>query len=389
MELDIRTMMALFAMLALMFSVLLALARLHTGTIRGVHQWALANLFLGLGLGLAYFFSTRTPLTKFAVVLGAIFIATSVALQFTGIQSLKESPRHNRLAALFVVIIVLQTFWFEFVQPDIAVRSILNSIALALGYAACARALLIRIAPPLRTAFWFTGLSFAALSVALLLRAIAISWSQLETYSLYADTPLNPGLFLLGCIVQLCVTFGFLLMLNYRLLAEIQKIASRDMLTGAFNRRRIEEEAARLKARCTRTGDILAVMLIDVDKFKTINDTHGHAAGDEVLRRLTHTAQASVRADDYFARYGGDEFCILLPSTSAVEACVVADRLLLAYAAITTGIAGKTIESTISIGVADSSQVGLDFEALIKAADQALYRAKQEGCNKAVLYRAS
>jgi diguanylate cyclase len=389
MELDVRTMMVLFAMLALMFSALLALARLHAGTIQGVHQWALANLFLGLGLGLAYFFSTRTPLTKFAVVLGAIFIATSVALQFTGIQSFKESPRHNRLAALFVVIVGLQTFWFEFVQPDIAVRSILNSIALALGYAACARVLLIHIAPPLRTAFWFTGLSFATLSVALLLRAIAISQSQLETYGLYADTPLNPGLFLLGCMVQLCVTFGFLLMLNYRLLAEIQKIASRDMLTGAFNRRRIEEEAARLKARCTRTGDILAVMLIDVDKFKIINDTHGHAAGDEVLRRLTDTAQASIRADDYFARYGGDEFCILLPSTSAVEACIVAERLLLAYASITTGIAGKPIESTISIGIADSSQVGLDFKALIKAADLALYRAKQEGCNKAVLYRAS
>lgn len=386
MSLDVRTMMVLFAVLALMFSGLLALATLHAGNIRGIRQWAFANLFMSLGLGFSYFFIPQTPLSKFAVVLGAILIAAGVALQFTGIQAFKVTRTYKGLAVIFVGIVGLQTFWFEFIQPDIAFRSIANSIAFALGYAACAHALLIRIDPPLRTAFWFTGLSFAALSAALLIRGIVISQFHLENYSLYSNTPLNPGLFLLACIIQLCVTFGFLLMLNYRLLMEIQKIASLDILTGAFNRRRIEEEAERLKARSKRTGDTLAVMMIDVDQFKSINDSYGHPIGDEVLRRLTEIAHASIRADDYFARYGGEEFCILLPSTSAIEAYGLAERLRITYESTTMRIAGKAIKSTISVGVADSSQVGLEFEALIGAADQALYRAKQEGRNKVVVF---
>lgn len=386
MDLDVRTMMVLFAVLALMFSGLLALARLHTGSIRGVDQWSLASMLMGLGLGSAYFFYTQTPLSKFAVVFGATLFAAGVALQFIGIQSFKETRTYKGPALLFVGIVGLQSVWFEFVQPDIAARSIVNSIVLAFGYAACARALLVRIEPPLRTAFWFTGLAFSTLSAALLIRAFVISDSHMETYYLYADTPLNPGLFLLGCMIQLCITFGFLLMLNYRLLMEIQQIASCDMLTGAFNRRRLEEEAERLKSRCIRTGDTLAVMMIDIDKFKSVNDSYGHPVGDEVLRRLTTIAQASIRPDDYFARYGGEEFCILLPSTSATEAYVVAERLRLTYASTTMGISGKAIKSTISIGVADSSQVGLEFEALIKAADQALYLAKQEGRNKVAVF---
>jgi len=386
MGLDIRTIMVLFAMLALMFAGLLALARLHTGNIRGVRQWSAANLCIGLGLFSAYFYNSPTPSTKYAIVLGAALIATGIALQFTGIQSFKESRSYKALAALFVTVAVLQTVWFEILHPDIRARSIANSLLFSLGYAACARVLLIRIAPPLRTAFWFTGLSFAVLSAVLIVRAVLISQSQ-ETYGLYANTPLNPASFLAGCIVQLCITFGFLLMLNYRLIADIQSLASRDVLTGAFNRRRLEEEATRLKTRFERTGDTLAIMMMDVDHFKSVNDAHGHPVGDEVLRRLSAIAQASIRADDYFARYGGEEFCILLPSTSAAEACSLAERLRQTCASTPLEISGKTIQSTVSIGVADSSQVGLDFRSLVSAADQALYRAKQDGRNKVVPFR--
>lgn len=386
MGLDIRTIMVLFAMLALMFAGLLALAKLHAGSIRGVRQWSAANLCIGLGLGFAYFFTAQTPSTKYAVVLGAILIAAGISLQFTGIQSFKESRNYRGPAALFVGVAAFQTFWFEFVHPDLGARSIANSILFSIGYAACARALLIRIDPPLRTAYWFTGLSFAVLSAVLLVRAILIAQSDLQAYGLYVNTPLNPVSFLIGCLVQLCITFGFLLMLNYQLIADIQKIASRDMLTGAFNRRRLEEEAARLQARCGRTGDMLAIMMIDVDHFKSINDSFGHQAGDEVLRRLTAIAQASIRADDYFARYGGEEFCILLPSTSEMEAWGLAERLRKIYASTTMKISGENLISTISIGVADSTLAGLEFKALVSAADRALYRAKQEGRNKVVSY---
>ncbi|MDP2248073.1 MAG: GGDEF domain-containing protein, partial [Nitrosomonadales bacterium] len=388
MALDVRTIVVVFAMLSLMFSGLFLFARLHAGNIRGVKQWAVASLCIGLGLGLTYLFHTPSYASKFAVVLGATLIATSIALQFSGIQAFKGDRTDKWLIALFVGLVALLNVWFEFISPSISYRTIANSLVFGLGYAACARILLIRIEPPLRSALWFTGLSFALLSVVLLIRTIVISQSQLETYGIYASTPINPPTFLIACLVQLCVTFGFLLMLNHQLVSEIQKIASRDMLTGAFNRGRLEEELARLQSRCERTGDKFAVMLIDVDDFKTINDTLGHLAGDELLRSLTNIAQTSIRVEDYFARFGGDEFCILLPSTSAAEAFVLAERLRRAYASTTMSLAGKSFNSTISIGVADSSQVGLQFESLIAVADQALYRAKQAGRNKVVIHTA-
>jgi diguanylate cyclase (GGDEF)-like protein len=279
-------------------------------------------------------------------------------------------------------VIALQTFWFEFIQPDIAIRSIANSMVLASGYAACAYALLIRVQQPLRTAYWFTGLLFALLAAVLLARAVMIWHSHLDSYGLYANIPLNPLTFLIACMLQAGVTFGFLLMLNYQLVAEIQKVASRDTLTGAFNRRRLEEEAIRLQSRCKRTGDTFAVMLIDIDQFKFINDNYGHPVGDEVLRNLAAIAQASIRTEDYFARYGGDEFCILLPSTSVEEAFGLAERLRLSYATRMRSVAGFTLDSTVSIGVADSSRCGMDFKEMIAAADAALYEAKQAGRNR-------
>jgi diguanylate cyclase len=389
MALDVYTIVVLFAILSLMFSGLFLFARLHAGSIRGVHQWSLASLCMGLGLGLTYLFVTPTYASKFAVVLGASLIAASVALQFSGIQAFKGGRTYKWLAVVFVALVALQNVWFEFVYPSIGYRTVANSLIFALGYAACARVLLVHVESPLRSALWFTGLSFALLSVVLLIRAIVISQSQLETYGIYASTPVNPPTFLIACIVQLCVTFGFLLMLNHQLVAEIQKLASRDMLTGAYNRRRLNEEFTRLQSRSERTGDTFSVMLLDVDDFKSINDTLGHLAGDEVLRKLTNTAQKSIRVEDYFARYGGDEFCILLPSIGVAEAYPLAERLRKTYAATPMHFAGKAINSTISIGVADSSQVGLLFESLMAAADQALYQAKQAGRNKVVAHASS
>jgi hypothetical protein len=184
MGLDVRTIMVLFAMLSIMFCGLLALARLHSGNIRGIWHWSAANLCIGIGLGLAYFFSFPSPGVKFAVLSGAILLAIGIALQFTGIQSFKGARIHKRLAVVFVGVIALQTFWFEFIQPDIAWRSIVNSIVLATGYAACAHALLVRVQQPLRTAYWFTGLSFAMLAGVLFIRAVVIWQSHLDNYGL-------------------------------------------------------------------------------------------------------------------------------------------------------------------------------------------------------------
>lgn len=386
MNLDVHTIIVMFAMLSLIFSGLILRAGLHTKSISSVRQWSLASLFIGIGLGSSYFFNAPpTPIAKYATLLATTLIAASMALQFTGIQTFKSRQNYVWMAILFIGLASFQTYWFEFVHPDIRSRSIATSLLLSLGYAICASALLDDIKSSLRSASCFTGISFALLSGLLLARAIFISQLSAEPYSLYSNTPINPITFVITCILQLCITFGFLLMLNQKLVIELEKLASRDMLTGVFNRRQLEEEIMRLHSRGMRSGDIFSLLLIDIDNFKYINDNYGHPSGDEVLRTLTNIALATIRPEDYLARYGGDEFCILLPGTSADNALILANRLREVYASTTFVFKGNTIKSSISIGIADSSKIGIEFNGLVSAADQALYRAKHNGRNNVAL----
>lgn len=388
MGLDLHTIFVLLSILALMFSGLLMLAGLHAGAIKGIKQWALANLFISIGLGTSHFFDNQTPGHQWALVFAATLIASGIGLQFTGIKAFKNRPYNWRVLLLISGIAVAQNLWFVVLNPDINARSIANSLLFAMVYAACARELLIKVESPLKTAYWFTGITFAVFSILMFIRVTAIVLLQPGATGLFIDIPLNQFSFFLSSLLQLCVIFGFVLMLNYRLVLDLQKIASRDVLTGAYNRRRLEEEAERLIAHSKRTGTGLAIMMIDIDDFKLINDQHGHPAGDEVLRHLVAVSQASIRTDDYFARYGGEEFCILLPNTTEQDAVLLAERLRKTYEATPAEFDSLILSSTISIGIADSTSAGLALPTLVSAADQALYFAKQEGKNRVAAYSA-
>jgi diguanylate cyclase (GGDEF)-like protein len=386
MGLDVRASMVMFAMVAFMFFCLFELAGLRVGRIRGVRQWAVANLCIGFGFSLAYFFGRTTPGHDWAVVLGVTFIATGVSLQLMGILAFKEQPTHSRLVALFIGIIFCQSIWFNVVHPDFHLRAVINSFLFFLIYALCARVLLVKTEASLRVSYWFTGLSFAMMAMLMLARGVIIMRSPDQVIGLHVNTAINSMPFVIGCLLQFCISFGLLLMLNHRLIADVYQMASRDALTGALNRRRIEEDALRLRARCMRRGESLAIMMIDIDFFKSINDRYGHPAGDKVLCALAEIAQKSIRPDDYFARYGGEEFCMLLTATTEKEAFELAERLRLAFAEFTLTLGKEHINVTVSIGVADSSDIGFEFLDLVKAADQALYRAKQRGRNQVVTY---
>ena len=383
---DTRTLMVVFSMMTFMFFGLFELAGLHVGRIRGVRQWAIANLCISIGLSSSYFYTFPAPGHAWAVVLGASLSAAGLTLFYTGLQAFMGKPLAWKWPVMLVGTVFFINVWFCVIYPDIRIRAIINSLTYALIAAISARALLIKVESPLRTAYWFTGLSFVALLLLMLVRASTIWQTAPGSYGLYVNIPINPVSFFIASLLLLCIAFGFLLMINFRLLADLQKIASRDALTGAFNRRRLEEEAIRLKARCLRTGDNLAIMMIDLDFFKKINDRHGHLVGDKVLRRFADIAQSAIRGDDYFARYGGEEFCILLPSTSEAEAWELAERLRKSFASQALVIDDLSINIQVSIGVADSVLNGLEFDNLLNAADLALYRAKKDGRNLVVAY---
>jgi diguanylate cyclase (GGDEF)-like protein len=161
---------------------------------------------------------------------------------------------------------------------------------------------------------------------------------------------------------------------NAWLLEEIRRMADTDGLTGVSNRRSFERALEREVARAARTGEQLALVLLDIDHFKQLNDRHGHQVGDRVLRSTGAALIASSRDFDTAARYGGEEFVVLLPGCGAAEAVAAAERLRAAIAA-----AGGDVDVTASAGVATLPHNASDASGLVRAADEALYESKRRG----------
>jgi diguanylate cyclase (GGDEF)-like protein len=158
--------------------------------------------------------------------------------------------------------------------------------------------------------------------------------------------------------------------------------ASTDALTGLPNRRYFDEFTGLLAQR-RRSGDAVGVLMIDIDKFKDLNDTHGHATGDEVLRAVGGAIVAAVREDDVPARYGGEEFVVLLRNPTPEEALDVGERVRASVAALELGPLGVAGVS-VSVGVAVARDADQSIEELVKGADRALYRAKRAGRDRVI-----
>jgi diguanylate cyclase (GGDEF)-like protein len=169
-----------------------------------------------------------------------------------------------------------------------------------------------------------------------------------------------------------------------RALARIEDMAMRDELTGLFNRRRMVQELARAEADA-REGRGCCVALVDLDHFKHINDAHGHAAGDAVLRAFAQTAHAAVLGSDRLGRWGGEEFVVVFATGAADAAAAGARRILETSAARAVPWAGgEPIRFTVSIGLAPH-RAGESIEETLERADRALYAAKEQGRNRVVI----
>ncbi|MDO8533682.1 MAG: diguanylate cyclase, partial [Xanthobacteraceae bacterium] len=164
------------------------------------------------------------------------------------------------------------------------------------------------------------------------------------------------------------------------------ELAVTDALTGLFNRRYMERHVGTLVERAAARGKPLSVLILDLDYFKSINDSNGHDAGDDVLREFSDRLKASIRGIDLACRYGGEEFVVVMPDTDLGIATLVAERIRRRIAGEPFPIerGARAIEVTISIGIA--TRVGSDDDAaqMLKRADEALYRAKRDGRNRVV-----
>jgi diguanylate cyclase (GGDEF)-like protein len=209
-----------------------------------------------------------------------------------------------------------------------------------------------------------------------------------------AYTELHQELFVqiagqLAMILEKGRLYDELLRLNQRLqetMDSLERLATRDSLTGLWNRRSVLELLRRELARARREQRALAVVMLDIDHFKSVNDLIGHLAGDEVLAEVTRRVATTLRSADVLGRLGGEEFLVILSPADRQTAMEVMERARLACAAAPIPVNGRPLEVTISLGATIvEPERTVDPPAVLRAADRALYRAKHQGRNRSEL----
>jgi len=218
---------------------------------------------------------------------------------------------------------------------------------------------------------------YGLMAIALMARAVqALRLETATKISIDAPGHLNVPLAILVMFVGGLINIAQIRLVLGRVLRGLTAQAQTDALTGALNRRGMGRRLDDLHARAQERAEAYAVLMVDVDHFKVINDRHGHAVGDEVLKRVALGLRESLRADDVVARWGGEEFCVLLPRVRETEAQALAERMV-------AGIAGSgSPPVTISIGVALVLPADDAADGVMRRADAALYRAKDSGRNR-------
>lgn len=226
----------------------------------------------------------------------------------------------------------------------------------------------------------------ALFSLLLLVRAAQVYAQPQVPTGLVSSTGMNASVVLVLLVLVSGIHFAYGGMVVLRLLRRLQGLSHLDALTELANRRALDEQLLLHGRRLQREGGRFSLLVLDVDYFKRVNDRYGHAAGDEVLVALSGLLRAALRAGDFAARSGGEEFVILLPNTDAVEAEAVAQRLCeQCRGLLCRPGGGGELRITVSIGVAELEPDDADLAALLARADAALYQAKQQGRDRVVL----
>jgi diguanylate cyclase (GGDEF)-like protein len=191
-------------------------------------------------------------------------------------------------------------------------------------------------------------------------------------------------IFAMSLAAGIMLVIRFLRQRAFLLERELTRITQHDSLTGIYNRRYLTELAEREVTLARRHRRELSVLMLDIDHFKRINDTYGHDIGDRVIRAVTEACLAGVRSIDHVGRIGGEEFVCVLPETDAVAAQACAERLRRTIENSRLPPPNHGITFTVSVGVAVLKPAHQNWQALLKDADVALYRAKESGRNRVV-----
>jgi diguanylate cyclase (GGDEF)-like protein len=382
---DVTTLvLANVLLFALCAGVMLLNAR-AVGGMRGAAWFAGANLCRGtamllLGIGLL-----RANLEEqLGAAAGVLSMAGLLMLHrsFAALLERKMLFPLIQLAIAAVVSVCLIGFLFFPVDPGLSRAVLLVSLSMLTSLIGV---LILRSSEEEGRVFgWFTSLVLVGYALLLFLRGIANAdraWT-----GVMAHTVRGNSLWQVACLITTASTaFGFMSLSATKLRVELLWRAQVDDLTGLLNRWALKRTALREIQHCRRTNSTLAVVMLDLDGLKGVNDTKGHTCGDIVLQAVGGILQETVRARDSVARIGGDEFCLVLPDSSIHDAVHVAERLREEIYDLVIRYRGEVIQTRASLGVASSDISGLHWQNLVEDSDSALYQAKRNGKNRVVV----
>lgn len=379
--LTLASILTTTALLSLAMAIVLG--SLLRSNVAGVQEWFASNLMVVISLPLL---ALRDLIPDFiSIVIANSVLALAAAYYYVGCARFVGRPsRWGVLIGAIAVIAVGLIIW-RYAVNSIPVRVLIMTTFFT-AVCVSAAVVLLRYRPPHRNPYnyWFAASLALIFALCQLTRGLYFITLDQPSNTMMFDTFWNIVLMVIGAVTLPTMTMAAVMLTHDSMLANLENAANHDHLTEALSRKRLEVVAREQILRAAKLGRPLSLLIIDLDHFKRINDTYGHAGGDEVLREFARMTRASLRDGDALGRLGGEEFGILLPNTDTAGALAIARRLREdSELHLISGTFGECHYS-ISIGIATWRE-GESFDRLSIRADRALYTAKNSGRNRVLV----
>ena len=374
MEIDVRTMF----LMIIVTSVVMGVAVLVVAwgkEVEGLHYWAAGLLLSALGFLLLGLRGLVPDLIS--VLLGNVLLTASPAVMLAAMYRFQGRPtlQVSTVAPTLLSVLVLVA-----TTNDISQRVIGLSLLIGWQTALLAKAPLERWKEGTGRGRYLIVLGAGLAAAVTFVRALFEAMGWVVTTSITRPSPMHIATFICAFCAVVLISIGFIFGIKERAEARTRDLAMRDALTGISNRRAVLDSLEHALAHSVRAHLPLALLMLDIDHFKKVNDTHGHLAGDGVLTAVARVVSKRIRTQDIVGRYGGEEFLVILPGTPAAGAAHLAEQLRVAIKDFSTSFGQTDIRVTISIGVtAKIPDAATTADTMVHAADQALYLAKARG----------
>lgn len=383
MKLDLFTIYVFIVFLGCSFSIAWLVVWRSYATVRGPGTWLISNLCAVIGSG-AVAYSYVHP--SAVITIGAhVLIALALALLWAGLRQFYNLQVPWVLLLLWTGVIAVALTVFH--DDPVALR-FFYSLSGALPFLLMARDLLRD--PAATPASRLCAIAMGIATLGELMTFVAVLAYATNIIPEKISNPLAIVSVLLAIFGCVSACFGFLLAAMEKVRSDLSALVIADDLTGIGSRRYFLERIEAEVVHARRVGSVFCLLMIDLDRFKDINDAYGHAAGDQCLRHFARVASERIRRTDLLARTGGDEFCLILPDTTIGEGMRVVDDLLRAVRQHVMTWEGIELPFTASIGIVQWDPASPQTVEQLRAdVDQALYRAKQGGRDRGALKSAS